>query len=50
MLLDLALETPRLILQLSARTLEGVVQGEIDVSVAFVDIRRMRHIDLLALR
>jgi hypothetical protein len=45
-----ALQAPRLVLQLSARPLEGVVHGKINIGVAFVVAGRMYDVDFLILR
>jgi hypothetical protein len=37
-----------LVLQLPPRTFEGVIQGKVDIGVAFVGVRRMRDDDFLA--
>jgi hypothetical protein len=50
MRLHVALKAPRLVLQLSARPLEGVVHGKINISVTFVVAGRMCNVDFLVLR
>ena len=49
-MLHLALHLAYLILQLSARALEGIVERVVDVRITLVVLRREANIDLAAFR
>ena len=50
MMLHLALQLANLILQLPARPLEGIVDGEVQIGMALIGLRGAVDIDLAAVR